>query len=107
MDEFIEDEEEYEDDADAEDEGEEEEEDEEEPLLRHSALLAKNGMIAMLMLQTYEDTGVIVRIDPREESPKAQRYTDARSAERFFTRSLRTSERNGWTVAWEGEPVVG
>lgn len=77
------------------------------PLARHSALLTKDGMIAMLLLQTFEDRGVIVRLDPREDNPVANRYTDVRAAEIFFQRSLRTSRKNGWLVAWEGEPVVG
>lgn len=83
------------------------EEDEVTPLSRHMALLTKNDLIALLLLQTYEDSGVIVRLDPREENPAASRYTDARAAEMFFNRSLRTSEKNGWSVAWEGEPVIG
>lgn len=110
MDEFIEDDaeeidNEFEDDSD--DEQDDEWEEGELPLARHSALLTKDGMIAMLLLQTFEDSGVIVRLDPREENPVANRYTDVRAAEIFFQRSLRTSRKNGWLVAWEGEPVVG
>lgn len=100
MDEFIEDG--FDDNDD-----EEDYEDGELPLARHAALLTKDGMIAMLLLQTFDDEGVIVRLDPREENPVANRYTDVRAAETFFKRSLRTSEKNGWEVSWEGAPVIG
>ena len=107
MDEFIEDEDADELENDLDDDQDDEWEEGELPLARHSALLTKDGMIAMLLLQTFEDSGVIVRLDPREENPVANRYTDVRAAEIFFQRSLRTSRKNGWLVAWEGEPVVG
>lgn len=94
------------DDAD-DDTDDDSEEEGETPLAHHMALLTKNGMIALLLLQIFSDGGVIVRLDPREGQPAANRYTDPNAAETFFTRSLRTSERNGWVVAWEGEPSFG
>lgn len=112
---MIDEEEDYLDDSDEEaesldsdvDDDDEQDDDGETPLAHHMALLTKNGMIALLLLQIFSDGGVIVRLDPREGQPAANRYTDPNAAESFFTRSLRTSERNGWTVAWEGAPGFG
>lgn len=95
-------------DSDVDDDDDEGQDDDgETPLAHHMALLTKNGMIALLLLQIFSDGGVIVRLDPREGQPAANRYTDPNAAESFFTRSLRTSERNGWVVAWEGAPGFG
>lgn len=72
-----------------------------------TAVLSKNGMLALLTLKTNESGGQIVRFDPREALPTAQRYDDEAEAARWFRRSLATSLRNGWTVVYDGEPLFG
>lgn len=86
---------------------EDEEDDEEEPLDLRTAVLTKNGMVALLSLRTTATGGRVVRVDPRQSLPTAQTYEDAESAAAWFRRSLATSGRNGWTVIYEGEPLVG
>lgn len=110
FDELIDDETETEDaDATSYFEGDEgaEEDDEEEAVDIQTAVLSKNGMLALLTLKTTESGGQIVRFDPREPIPSAQRYDDEAEAARWFRRSLATSLKNGWTVVYDGEPLFG
>ena len=83
------------------------EEDDEEPSQVRTAVLIKNGMLALLTLKSNESGGQIVRVDPRESAPTAQRYETAEEAYRWFATSLTTSRRNGWEVVYDGEPLVG
>ncbi|HYP52680.1 MAG TPA: hypothetical protein VEQ42_04030 [Pyrinomonadaceae bacterium] len=81
--------------------------DEDEPTDMRTAVLTKNGMVALLSLKTTAAGGQIVRVDPRQPLPTAQTYEDEASAARWFRRSLATSRKNGWQVAYEGEPLFG
>lgn len=72
-----------------------------------TVLLAKNEMLALLGLKTSEAGGMIIRTDPREAVPAAQSYESATEAVRWFKRSLRTSEKNGWKVVYDGAPLQG
>lgn len=72
-----------------------------------TALLAKNDMLALLGLKTSSQGGLIVRVDPRQSLPTAQTYEDAASATKWFKRSLATSQRNGWVLIYDGEPLLG
>jgi hypothetical protein len=87
--------------------GDDDEEDGEETLDIQTAVLSKNGMLALLTLKTTESGGQIVRFDPREALPTAQRYDDEAEAAKWFRRSLATSLKNGWTVVYDGEPLFG
>ena len=78
-----------------------------EPSQIRTAVLSKNGMIALLTIKSNESGGQIVRIDPRESSPTAQRYETAEEAYKWFASSLATSRRNGWEVVYDGEPLLG
>ena len=84
-----------------------EDDDEDEAFDVQTAVLSKNGMLALLTLKTNESGGQIVRFDPREALPTAQRYDDEAEAARWFRRSLATSLKNGWTVVYDGEPLFG
>jgi hypothetical protein len=72
-----------------------------------TVLLAKNEMLALLGLKTSAATGIIVRVDPRQPLPSAQRYDNIESAVEWFNRSLATSRKNGWEVIFDGEPLYG
>lgn len=88
--------------------GDDEDDDEEDDSsVVRTAVLAKNGMIALLSLKAGEEGGQIVRLDPRENLPAVQRYDSEREAVRWFGRSLATSRRNGWTVVYDGAPLAG
>ncbi len=72
-----------------------------------TAILTKNNMIALLCLKTADQGGAICRIDPREDRPSVQVYDDPEKAIEWFTKSLRTSSKNGWTIAYDGLPLHG
>jgi hypothetical protein len=72
-----------------------------------TAVLTKNGMIALLSLRAGESGGRIVRFDPREENAAHQFYDSEREALKWFRRSLATSRRNGWEVVYDGAPIAG
>jgi hypothetical protein len=87
-------------------EGDDDEDDDEEFETR-TAVLSKKGMLALLTVKTNEDGGQIVRVDPRQQLPTAQRYDTPESAIEWFRRSLATSRRNGWEVVYDGAPAQG
>jgi hypothetical protein len=72
-----------------------------------TAVLSKNNMIALLCVKTAEQGGAICRVDPREERPAVQLYDDPAKALEWFTKSLRTSKKNGWQVVYDGLPLKG
>ena len=81
--------------------------DDEEDVEVRTVLLMKNDMLALLGLKQSAEAGVIVRIDPRQSLPSAQKYDDAAAALKWFNRSLATSKRNGWEVIFDGHPLFG
>jgi hypothetical protein len=72
-----------------------------------TAVMQKNQMIALLCIKTAPTGAAICRVDPREERPAVQIYDDASAAVEWFTKSLRTSKRNGWNVIYDGLPLQG
>lgn len=72
-----------------------------------TAVMRKNDMIALLCIKTAAAGAAICRVDPREERPAVQIYDDPTAAVEWFTRSLRTSRRNGWSVIYDGLPLQG
>lgn len=72
-----------------------------------TAVLTKNGLIALLSLRAGEAGGLILRYDPRESSLARQHYESEDEAVRWFSRSLATSRRNGWVVVYDGAPLAG
>lgn len=72
-----------------------------------TAVLMKNDMIALLCLKTANKGGAICRVDPRETNPAVQIYDDADNALDWYTKSLRTSRKNGWRVVYDGLPLEG
>jgi hypothetical protein len=72
-----------------------------------TALLTKNDMYALLCLKTAAKGGAICRVDPRENNPAVQIYDDASNALDWYTKSLKSSKKNGWTVVYDGLPLEG
>lgn len=72
-----------------------------------TAVMQKNDMIALLCIKTASVGAAICRVDPREDRPAVQIYDDADAAVEWFTKSLRTSRRNGWNVIYDGLPLRG
>ncbi|HEX5707596.1 MAG TPA: hypothetical protein VFX96_09890 [Pyrinomonadaceae bacterium] len=84
-----------------------EEEDDAEPAEVRTAVLSKNGMLALLTLRKSAAGSQIVRVDPRQPAPVARRYEDGEAATHWFRRSLATSRNNGWSVEYDGAPLFG
>ncbi len=72
-----------------------------------TAVMQKDNMIALLCIKTASAGAAICRVDPREDRPAVQIYDDASAAVEWFTKSLRTSRRNGWNVIYDGLPLQG
>lgn len=72
-----------------------------------TAVMQKNDMIALLCIKTATVGAAICRVDPREDRPAVQIYDDPNAAVEWFTKSLRTSRRNGWNVIYDGLPLQG
>lgn len=72
-----------------------------------TAVLSKNNMVALLCIKTASAGGAICRVDPREANPSVQIYDDPQKAVEWFTKSLRTSKKNGWQVVYDGLPLQG
>jgi len=72
-----------------------------------TAVMQKNEMIALLCLKTAPAGAAICRVDPREDRPAVQIYDDASAALEWYTKSLRTSRLNGWSLIYDGLPLQG
>lgn len=75
--------------------------------LMRTAVLKKNNMVALLCIKGADEGAAICRVDPREEHPSVQIYDDPAKALEWFTKSLRTSLKNGWNVVYDGLPLQG
>jgi hypothetical protein len=89
------------------DDGYEDDDEDDGSTVVRTAVLTKADMLALLSLKTSDEGGQIVRFDPRESLPSMQRYESDEEALKWFRRSLATSRRNGWSVVYDGEPLVG
>jgi hypothetical protein len=81
--------------------------DDEESVTLRTAVLQKNNMVALLCIKSATAGAAICRVDPREAVPAVQLYDDPNAALEWFTRSLRTSRRNGWKIIYDGLPLQG
>lgn len=72
-----------------------------------TAVLQKESMVALLCIKSAEVGAAICRVDPRENLPAVQLYDDPEAALHWFTRSLRSSRANGWTIVYDGLPLQG
>jgi hypothetical protein len=88
------------------DEDEDEGEDDGTTVVR-TAVLHKNDMLALLSLKAAPDGGQLVRYDPRQSLPSLRRYESEEEARKWYARSLATSRKNGWSVVYDGAPLVG
>lgn len=82
-------------------------EDQDDEVVTRTAVLRKNGMVALLCVKTAIDGSTVCRVDPREDRPSMQFYDDSAAAIHWFNRSLKTSKRNGWHVVYDGLPLQG
>ena len=100
-------EDEFENEFDEELTGLEDEIDADDDVLLRTAILQKNDLTALLCIKSATAGAAICRVDPRESFPAVQLYEDRDAAMLWFTRSLRTSRKNGWNVVYDGLPLQG
>jgi hypothetical protein len=86
---------------------EEEDDDDDGATVVRTAVLQKNDMLALLSLKAAPDGGQLVRYDPRQSLPSLRRYESEEEARRWYARSLATSRKNGWSVVYDGAPLIG
>jgi hypothetical protein len=98
--------EEEEDEYELDDEDDDEDDDDGSTVVR-TAVLQKNDMLALLSLKAAPDGGQLVRYDPRQSLPSLRRYESEEEARRWYARSLATSRKNGWSVVYDGAPLIG
>ena len=77
------------------------------PVEVRTVILSKNNMFGLLCMKTSDEGGAICRVDPREAVPSVQIYDDPAKAHEWFTKSLRTTSKNGWRIVYDGLPLVG
>jgi hypothetical protein len=82
-------------------------EDNADDILMRTAVLKKNNMVALLCIKSATAGAAICRVDPREANPAVQLYDDPTAALEWYTKSLRTSRKNGWTIVYDGLPLQG
>ena len=78
-----------------------------EGLVVRTAVLQKNNMVALLCIKSASAGAAICRVDPRENQPSVQLYDDPDKALEWFTKSLKSSRRNGWNIVYDGLPLQG
>jgi hypothetical protein len=100
-------EDEFENEFDEELTGLEDDIDADDDVLLRTAILQKNDLTALLCIKSATAGAAICRVDPRESFPAVQLYEDRDAAMLWFTRSLRTSRKNGWNVVYDGLPLQG
>lgn len=76
-------------------------------LVLRTAVMLKGSMIALLCIKSAPRGAAICRVDPRESLPAVQIYDDPKAAQHWFSRSLATSQKNGWSVVYDGLPLQG
>ena len=81
--------------------------DDEDSVTLRTVVLQKNNMVALLCIKRATAGAAICRVDPREAVPAVQLYDDPNAALEWFTKSLRTSKRNGWNIVYDGLPLQG
>jgi hypothetical protein len=72
-----------------------------------TAVMLKNEMIALLCIKSASEGAAICRVDPREPLPAVQLYDDPDAATNWYARSLESSKKNGWRIAYYGLPLRG
>ena len=74
---------------------------------RRVVLLVKDVGIAIITLTHAPRESVIACRDPRCSVPSVRSFTDPQYARSIFLRTVRSGERRGWRVVYDGPPLEG
>jgi len=72
-----------------------------------TVIARKNEMLALLTIIEIEQQARVVTTDPRRPEPSVRVYDDPRQAAREFAAALSTTRKRGWTVVYDGPPLLG
>lgn len=73
-----------------------------------AVILEKNDTLALVGMATTSEGARVARFDPRSEPPVSLGpLEDTPKVAYAFRRSIQTSKSNGWTVIYDGPPLVG
>lgn len=74
---------------------------------RRAVLLVKDAGVAIITLTHTPRESIIASRDPRCSAPSIRSFTDSQYARSIFLRTVRSSERHGWRVFYDGPPLEG
>lgn len=74
---------------------------------RRVVLLVKDAGIATITLTHAPRESIIACRDPRCSAPSIRSFTDPQYARSIFLRTVRSGERHGWRVFYDGPPLEG
>ena len=74
---------------------------------RRVVLLIKDTLIAIITLTHTPRESVIACRDPRCSAPSVRSFADPQYACSIFHRTVRSGERRGWRVFYDGPPLEG
>ncbi len=73
-----------------------------------AVILVKNEVLALVGMATTHEGSRVARFDPRAEPPVSLGpFEDPPKVAYAFRRSVQTSKTNGWTVIYDGPPLLG
>ncbi|HKS30442.1 MAG TPA: hypothetical protein VJS44_21630 [Pyrinomonadaceae bacterium] len=73
-----------------------------------AVIMVKNETLALVGMLTTPEGARVARFDPRSEPPVSLGpIEDPPKVAYAFRRSLQTSRTNGWTVIYDGPPLIG
>lgn len=73
-----------------------------------AVIMAKNDTLALVGMARTAEGARVARFDPRAEPPVSLGpLEDTPKVAYAFRRSVQTSKTNGWTVIYDGPPLVG
>jgi hypothetical protein len=73
-----------------------------------AVILEKNDTLALVGMARTQEGARVARFDPRSEPPVSLGpLEDPPKVAYAFRRSVQTSKTNGWTVIYDGPPLIG
>ncbi len=73
-----------------------------------AVILIKNDTLALVGMATTQEGARVARFDPRSEPPVSLGpFEEPPKVAYAFRRSLQTSKTNGWTIIYDGPPLIG
>lgn len=73
-----------------------------------AVILVKQNILALVGLAVTPEGSRVARFDPRAEPPVSLGpFEDPPKVAYAFRRSVQTSKTNGWTVIYDGPPLLG